>query len=217
MNIMIIGTGNMARGIGTRLLAGGHNVSLVGRAPGKAEVLAAQLRKVARRGATVTAIDDGLLSGEVVVLAVHYTVAVSIVQQYRDQLAGKIIIDITNPIDITTLEPVVAPTSSAAEEIAKIAPAGSKVVKAFNTTFAEMLVAGKVAGQSLDVFIATDDEAAEATVARLVRDGGLHPIIVGSLARARQLEGLALLGIALQFRLNTGFQTGWKLLMPGYA
>jgi predicted dinucleotide-binding enzyme len=81
------------------------------------------------------------------------------------------------------------------------------------SAFAEMLVAGQIAGQTLDVFIAADDEAAEATIAQLVRDGGLHPIIVGRLLRARQLEGLALLGISLQFRLNTAFQNGWKLPM----
>jgi NADPH-dependent F420 reductase len=217
MNITIIGTGNMARGIGTRLLAGGHSVSLVGRAPSKAEDLAAQLQETARNGATVTAVDGGVLPGKVVVLAVHYTAVAPIIQQYGDQLASKIIVDITNPIDFNTLEPIVAPGSSAAEEIAKIAPAGSKVVKAFNTTFAEMLVAGQVAGQPLDVFIATDDEATGATVAQLVRDGGLHPIDVGGLARAQQLEALALLGITLQFRLNTGFQTGWKLLLPQQA
>jgi 8-hydroxy-5-deazaflavin:NADPH oxidoreductase len=214
MNVTIIGTGNMARGIGTRLLAGGHSVGLVGHEPGKAEDLAAHLQEAARSGATVTAVDDGVLPSEVVVLAVPYTAAALIVQQYYDQLAGKIIIDITNPIDFNTLEPIVAPGNSAAEEIAKVAPAGSKVVKAFNTTFAEMLVAGQVAGQPLDVFIAGDDEAAKATVAQLVRHGGLHPIDVGMLARGQQLEGLALLGIMLQFRLNTGFQTGWKLLMP---
>jgi NADPH-dependent F420 reductase len=217
MNITIIGTGNMARGIGTRLLAAGHSISLLGHAPGKAEELAAQLKETARNGATITAVDGGVLAGEVVVLAVPYTAVGPIVQQYRNQLVGKIIVDITNPIDFTTLEPIVAPGSSAAEEIAKLAPAGSKVVKAFNTTFAEMLVAGEVAGQPLDVFIASDDEAAGATIAQLVRSGGLHPIDVGRLAWARQLEGLALLGITLQFRLNTGFQTGWKLLLPQQA
>jgi NADPH-dependent F420 reductase len=214
MNITIIGTGNMARGIGTRLLAGGHSVSLVGHQSGKAEHLAVQLRATAHNGATVTAVDGGVLAGEVVVLAVPYTAAASIVQQYGDQLADKIIVDITNPINFNALELIVAPGSSAAEEIAKVAPAGSKVVKAFNTTFAEMLVAGQVAGQPLDVFIAADDEAAAATVAQLVRDGGLHSIHVGRLSRAQQLEGLALLGITLQFRLNTNFQTGWKLLLP---
>lgn len=217
MNITIIGTGHMARGIGTRLLAGGHSVSLVGHEPGKAEELAARLREATRSGATVTAVDGGVLPGEVVVLAVHYSAVAPIVQQYRNQLTGKIIVDITNPINFATLEPIVAPGSSAAEEIAKVAPAGSKVVKAFNTTFAEMLVAGQVAGQPLDVFIAADDEVAGATVAQLVRDGGLHPIDVGRLAWAQQLEGLALLGITLQFRLNTGFQTGWKLLLPQQA
>jgi 8-hydroxy-5-deazaflavin:NADPH oxidoreductase len=217
MNISIIGTGNMARGIATRLLAGGHSVGLVGRDPAKAAELAAQLQHAARNGANVSAIDNGVLPDEVVVLATPYTAAAVILQQYHDKLAGKVIVDISNPINFNKPESIVAPGSSAAEEIAKSAPAGSRVVKAFNTTVAEMLVAGQVAGQPLDVFIASDDESATATIAQLVRDGGLHPIDVGRLAWARQLEGLALLGITLQFRLNTGFQTGWKLLMPGLA
>jgi 8-hydroxy-5-deazaflavin:NADPH oxidoreductase len=88
------------------------------------------------------------------------------------------------------------------------------VVKAFNTTFAPTLLAGQVAGEPLDVFIAGDDEDAKSTVATLVRDGGLRPIDAGALERSRQLEGLGLLGITLQGALGTQFGTAWKLVMP---
>jgi predicted dinucleotide-binding enzyme len=154
------------------------------------------------------------IDGEVVVLAVPYSAAASVVQQYGDGLAGKIVVDITNPVDFSTMSPAVAPGTSGAEEIAKAAPAGAKVVKAFNTTFAGTLGAGQVAGQPLDVFIAGDDADAKATISRLVEAGGLCAIDVGSLQRARQLEALGLLHMALQFTLNTGFQTTVKLLMP---
>jgi 8-hydroxy-5-deazaflavin:NADPH oxidoreductase len=87
-------------------------------------------------------------------------------------------------------------------------------VKAFNTTFAGTLVTGEVAGQTLDVFLAGDDEAAKETVTTLVQSGGLNVIDAGGLMRARQLEALGLLGITLQSRLNTGFGTAWKLVLP---
>lgn len=213
MNVSIIGTGNMARGIGTRLLAGGHTVTLIGRDTIETAELANQLRSAATKGATVKTLSFGNpIADEVVVLAVWYPSAALIVQQYEAQFAGKIIVDITNPLNETYDGLATAPGTSGAEEIAKVAPAGAKVVKAFNTTFAGTLVAGQVAGQPLDVFIAGDDETAKATVAQLVTDGGLRPIDVGPLHRARQLEGLGLLGITLQFKLNTNFMSAWKLL-----
>ncbi|MCW5853998.1 MAG: NAD(P)-binding domain-containing protein, partial [Anaerolineae bacterium] len=162
MNITIIGTGNMARGIATRALAGGHSVMLVGHEAGKAEGLANDLQGAAQGGASVqAATPDAPIASPVIVLAVPYPAAIPIVQQYSDELAGKIIVDITNPIDFSTMSPVVAGGTSGAEEIAEVAPAGARVVKAFNTTFAGTLVAGQVAGQPLDVFIAGDDAEAK--------------------------------------------------------
>ena len=79
------------------------------------------------------------------------------------------------------------------------------------------LVAGEVSGQPLDVLIAGDDDGAKATLAALVRARGLNPVDVGALDRARQLEVLGLLGITLQSRLNTGFGTAWKLVLPAAA
>jgi 8-hydroxy-5-deazaflavin:NADPH oxidoreductase len=86
------------------------------------------------------------------------------------------------------------------------------VVKAFNTTFSGTLVEGRVAGQPLDVLIAGDDDEAKEAVARLVRDGGLRAIDVGTLERAREVEGLGFLGIVLQQPLGLNFQSAWKLV-----
>ena len=212
MKVTIIGTGNMARGIGTHALAGGHAVTLVGTEAGKAEALATELQSAAQGGASVQASSGAALKGDVVVLAVPYAAAASIVQQYADQLAGKVIVDITNPVDFSTMSPAVAPGTSGAEEIAKAAPAGAKVVKAFNTTFAGTLIAGQVGGQPLDVFVAGDDADAKAAISELVSSGGLRAVDAGPLERARQLEALGLLHMAVQFTLNTGFQTTIKLL-----
>jgi len=214
MNVSIIGTGNMARGIGTRLLAGGHNVTLVGRDMVEANELANELRSNATNGASVTTTTFGNpIADEVVFLAVWYSAAAPIIQEYGTQFANKVIVDITNPLNDTYTGLATAPGTSAAEEIAKAAPRGAKVVKAFNTTFAGTLVAEEVAGQPLDVFIAGDDETAKATIAQLVKDGDLNAVDVGPLHRARQLEGLAFLGITLQSELNTNFMSAWKLLV----
>ncbi len=213
MNITIIGTGNMARGIGTRVLAGGNKVTLVGHEPGKAENLATELQSAAQSGASVRAASaDTSIDGDVIVLAVPYAAAAPIVQQYGDQLAGKIIVDITNPVDFTTMSPALPGDTSGAEEIAKAAPTGAKVVKAFNTTFAGTLVAGQVAGQPLDVFIAGDDDEAKNTISQLVSSAGLRAVDAGPLQRARQLEALGLLHMALQFTLNTGFGSAVKII-----
>jgi predicted dinucleotide-binding enzyme len=106
----------------------------------------------------------------------------------------------------------VAPGTSGAEEIAKAAPAGAKVVKAFNTTFAGTLVTGQVAGQPLDVLMAGDDADAKATVSQLISSGGLRAVDAGPLQRARQLEALGLVHMAVQSTLNTGFGSTVKII-----
>ena len=205
-SISILGSGNMARGIATRALAGGNGVQVLDREPDKSAALANELSGQVTSGR----IGDPL-SGEIVVLAVPYPAAAPLVTQYGDQLDGKIIIDITNPVDFATFDGLVTPTdSSAAEEIAKAAPAGVSVVKAFNTTFAGTLVTGQVAGQPLDVLIAGDNEDAKAAVAQLVEAGGLRPVDAGPLRRARQLEHAGFLHMALQQPLGTGFASALR-------
>lgn len=208
MNVTIIGTGNMGRGIATRLLAGGNEVTLLDSEVGKAEELARELGGSVSAGTVGDPIAD-----DVVVLAVPYEAVTPLVQQYGDALSGKVVVDITNPVDWQTFDGLVTPLdSSAAEEIEKAAPEGVRVVKAFNTTFAGTLVEGQVAGQPLDVFIAGDDSGAKETVAQLVRDGGLVAIDAGPLRRAQQLEGLGFLGMTLQQPLGLNFQSAWKLI-----
>jgi 8-hydroxy-5-deazaflavin:NADPH oxidoreductase len=183
MNVTIIGAGNMERGIGHRLVAGGHDVTVVDRDPEEAGRLTEELRGAAQAGATVEAAGPGAqLHGEVVILAVYYPGSLEIARELGDRLAGKVV-DISNPLNQTFDALATAPSTSAAEEVAATMPAGTNVVKAFNTTFSGTLVEGEVAGQPLDVLIAGDDEEAKETVAQLVRDGGLRAIDVGPLER----------------------------------
>jgi predicted dinucleotide-binding enzyme len=104
-----------------------------------------------------------------------------------------------------------APGSSSAEEVQQLVPRGTPVVKAFNTTFAGTLVEGEVAGQQLDVLIASDDDEAKRKVSQLVSDAGLRPVDVGALSRAQQLEQLGFLHISLQQPLGLGFGSTVKL------
>jgi 8-hydroxy-5-deazaflavin:NADPH oxidoreductase len=213
MNVTIIGAGNMGRGIRHVLMRGGHSVTIVDRDPEEAEQLAEELRSVAEGGATVEAAGPGAeLRGEVVILAVYYPGALETARELSDRLAGKVVVDISNPLNQTFDGLATAPGTSAAEEVAATMPAGTRVVKAFNTTFSGTLVEGQVAGQPLDVLIAGDDEGAKETVVQLVRDGGLRAIDVGPLERARHLEGLGFLGMMLQQLLGLNFQSAWKLI-----
>ena len=179
MEITIIGTGNMARGIATRLLAGSHAVTLVGTSSEKARTLAGEL------SGDVRAAEIGdRLQGDVVVLAIPYTAVDDVLGAYAGQLDGKVVVDITNPVDFSAFTLLHPGAGSAAQEIAGKAP-GARVVKAFNTTFAGTLLEGRVADQPVDVLIASDDEGAKETVGTLVNDGGLRAIDAGPLARAR--------------------------------
>jgi 8-hydroxy-5-deazaflavin:NADPH oxidoreductase len=207
--VTIVGAGNMGRGIGTRVAAGGHQVEIVDRDPAQAEQLAKEL------GGSATALDPGAPFGEVVVFAVYYPGIKDAVRQYADQLAGKAVVDITNPVDTQTWDRLATPPgTSSAEEVQQLVPQGTPVVKAFNTTFAGTLVAGEVNGQQLDVLIAGDDEAAKDKVSQLATDGGLRPIDVGPLGRAQQLEQLGFLNISLQQPLGLNFGSAIKFVMP---
>ena len=213
MNITIIGAGNMGRGIGTRAAAGGHSVTFVDANPEVAEKTAAEVRTAAKNGAKVStaSLGDAEL-GDVVVLAVWYGTNIELAKQLGTKLAGKVVVDIANPLNATFDGLATAPESSSAEDLAKAIANGAKVVKAFNTTYAGTLVAGQVAGQPLEVFIAGDDTDAKAKVVQLVTDGGMRAIDAGPLSRARQIEGMQLLHIVLRGTLGTNWGSALKIV-----
>lgn len=122
-------------------------------------------------------------------------------------------VDIANPIDFETMDGLaIPPDTSSAEKTAKLVPSGTPVVKAFNTVFARVLEKGEVAGQMVDVFIAGDEADAKQKVTSLVESGGLRPIDVGPLRRARQLEQFEFLHITIQEPLGLGYASAIEIL-----
>jgi predicted dinucleotide-binding enzyme len=187
-NISIIGTGNMASALAGRALAGGNAVEIIGRDPVKAKASAAALD-----GATAGSVP----AGDFVVLAVPYASAAAVIGQYGDALRGKVIVDITNPINPDLSGFLIPEGTSGAQEIAKAAPAGAHVVKAFNTLPSDVLTAGSAEGRPLDVFLAGDDAEAKEDVSAFIGSMKMRPLDTGQLSMARALENATLLHLGL--------------------
>jgi 8-hydroxy-5-deazaflavin:NADPH oxidoreductase len=213
MNVTLIGAGNMGRGIGHRVVAGGHSVTIVDSNPESAQNLATELKAVAKAGVKidVSTMEDVQI-GDMVILALWYGVNLDVAKKLGSKLAGKIVVDIANPLNASYDGLATAPDSSSAEDLAKVVPMDARVVKAFNTTFAGTLLDGSVAGYPLDVFIAGDDLNAKARVSQLVTDGGMRAVDTGPLHRARQIEGMQLLQIVLQGSLGTNWMSSIKII-----
>ena len=186
-NITIIGTGNMARTIGTLAVAGGNTVEVMGRDQSKADDLAKAL------GGGATAGKWGAVpAGDIVITALLYDGVVPVVVEYGDALAGKVIVDISNPFNATFDGLAHSEETSIAQEVAKVAPAGASVVKAFNTIFRNVLEKGRP-----NVFIAGDSAQAKASVKAFIESIGLRPLDVGGLKMAHWLEGVGVVTVGL--------------------
>lgn len=214
MEISIIGTGPMAAGTAARLVAGGHSVELLGRRPEATEQLADELRATDGAATVSTAPLGSVPGGTVILLAVPYDAIDEVLAPLDGQLAGRVLVDMSNPVDWNTMDSLVVPAgSSAAEQIqASEAAAGATVVKAFNTVFAANLKDGEGGGQVLDVLIAGDDGTAKTTLSELVTDAGMRPVDVGPLRRARELEAIQLLHITMQRSLAKPWSSAIRLL-----
>jgi 8-hydroxy-5-deazaflavin:NADPH oxidoreductase len=187
-HVSIIGTGNMGTAISGVVTAGGNTVELFG------------------SGDT-----DKPVTGDVVLLAVYYGTIADVVAQRGEQLAGKIVVDISNPLDVETFDSLVVPAdSSAAAELAAALPR-SRVLKAFNTTFAATLAAGTVGGIPTTVLIAGDDDDAKSQLREIVTAGGLRAVDAGSLRRAREMEALGFLQITLAAREQIPWTGGFAV------
>lgn len=186
--ISIIGSGTMAAAIGDRIAKAGHSVEVISRDPAKAKALADRLAAGATTGGY-----GATPSGDIVILAVPYSGAAAAVADFGETLAGKVIIDVANPV-ASDLSGLVTPHgSSGAEETAKALPAGAHVVKGLNTIFGHVLAKGG----HLDAFIAGDDPEAKALVLTFFESLGLRPFDVGGLKMAQTLEALGLMMIGL--------------------
>jgi predicted dinucleotide-binding enzyme len=187
-SISIIGSGNMAGAIGSLALAGGNTVEVIGRDAAKSTALAKELGVGATAGTFGSA-----PAGDIVILAVLADGAVPAVQEFGNALAGKIIVDITNPFDATGTGLAVPHETSVAQMVAEAAPASVHVVKAFNTLFRHVLADGG----TVDVFMAGDDAQAKARVSAFIESLGLRPRDTGDLSMAHWLEGAGLLTMGL--------------------
>jgi 8-hydroxy-5-deazaflavin:NADPH oxidoreductase len=193
--ITIIGSGNMATAIGTRAAKHGHTIELMSRNTAKAQALADQIG----HGTTVGTF-GARPAGDIVILAVLYSGAVEVVAHYGDALAGKILVDITNPFNAEASGLVTTPGNSVSEQIAAAAPEGAHVVKAFNMLFRGVLADDK----PVDVFFAGDGAEAKARFAAFLESLDMRPLDAGGLDMAHTLEwaGILLMGLA---RNGAGF------------
>lgn len=180
--VSILGTGNMGPAIASVVERGGNTAQLLGSSD-----------------------TDQAVTGDIVVLAVPYPAVEEVLAQRGEQLAGKVVVDITNPLNFETFDSLTVPAdSSAAAEIAAALPS-SRVVKAFNTNFAATLASGTIGDQPTTVLVAGDDAEAKSLVSDVVTAGGLRALDAGSLQRARELEAIGF----LQITLAAGEKIAW--------
>jgi predicted dinucleotide-binding enzyme len=193
--ISIIGSGNMATAIGTRAAKHGHTVELMSRNTAKAQALADQIGSAATVGTF-----GARPAGDIVIVAVLYTGAVDVVAQYGDALAGKILVDITNPFNADLSGLTTTARNSVSEQMAAAAPEGAHVVKALNSVFRGVLTEDK----PLDAFFAGDSAEAKARFAAFLESVDIRPLDAGGLEMAHALEwaGILLVGLA---RNGAGF------------
>lgn len=199
MNITLIGTGNMGSALAKQLTRAGHAVRITARDLAKAQALAA-----ANPGAVAAAPADALAGSDVVIVATGYADAVPALHSLGS-LAGKVVIDITNPLTADFMGLTLGHDTSAAEEIARAVPE-AEVVKAFNTLFAQVLADGPrfANGQIAPVFFASDSERAKQTTKALIESLGFTAVDAGPLKNARYLEPLAALNIYLGYGAGLG-------------
>ena len=202
--IGIIGAGNMGSAFATRLAAAGHDVTIT------ATDFAHAQRAATTAGANARAVrpDEIARDADLLILAVPYAAAADALRGAGD-VAGKAVVDISNPVtpDYSALS--LGFSTSAAEEIQKVVPT-ARVVKAFNTIFAQVLGAAP-GGTRAQVFYAGDDADAKAAVRALIESASFEAVDAGPLANARQLEPLGFLNIYFGYGAGrgTGIAPAW--------
>lgn len=208
MKIGIVGKGNVGSTLGKVWAARGHEVMFGVRDPESAEVQA--LLTASGPQARAGSVDEAAAFGEVILLAVPWGAAQTVVRSAGD-LRGKILVDATNPLAPGLAGLEVGLDTSAGELVAGWAP-GARVVKAFNSTGAGNMADPNYGDHAATMFLAADDAEAKAVVTRLGEDAGFEMIDAGPLANARLLEPLAMLWISLAYRRGFGPNFAFKVL-----
>ena len=200
MKIAILGTGNVGKAL-WKGLSKKHEVKFGSRNPIPSKVNCAE----------VLHLSDAAKWADVVIAAVPYRAMRDVVEKAgNENLKGKVVIDVSNTLDESGAQAVVF-SSSAAEELSKMLP-GAKVVKAFNTVFAENMGSGSVGAHKLTLFIAGDDKSAKGIVEGIGKDIGFEPVDVGPLMTARYIEPMGLALISMGFMQRMGTRIGISLV-----
>ena len=203
MKVAIIGAGNVGKALGTSLARAGHQVTISASTPESAKAAAHEIGAGSADSAA-SAVRDA----SVIILAIPYTAGAAVAAEIADQMAGRTVIDVTNPIrpDFSGL----ATDTSAAEEFQRHMP-DAHVVKAFNTVFASNQADPSAAAAPIDGYVAGDDADAKREVMSLVESIGLKPLDVGPLSSARYLEGMAYVNIGLNAQNGWSWTSAWHL------
>jgi 8-hydroxy-5-deazaflavin:NADPH oxidoreductase len=203
-SISIIGSGKMSAAMAEVAARAGADIQIIRRSTASSSG--------DRPDVTYASLGDDL-TGSLVVLAVPYAAYPSILDHYRDRLGDKVVIDISNPIDFTTYDELTVPAdSSTAAELARQLPEGTAVVKAFNVNLGDTLTTGTNGTTVTTVLFAGDYAEAKIAVADLIEASGLRAVDVGPLSRARELEAMGFLQIALAALGKTRNDSGFTLL-----
>ena len=207
MKVAIIGSGNVGKALASSAKKAGHNVIISSRHEENAQEVAKATNTHA-----ASSNQEAVKDADLVILAVPTDKVDEVVGALSPDLDGKVVIDVSNRVDMNDPGKTLDGTSKA-EQIQKRVPK-AHVVKAFNYAFASRMADPKVNGSRLDGFVAGDDEAAKKQALEFVKSIGFRPIDAGPLVMARALEGMAALNISLQIRNNWPWQNGWKLAGP---
>jgi 8-hydroxy-5-deazaflavin:NADPH oxidoreductase len=207
MRIAILGAGNVGTAVAAKATEAGHDVVVTAASADHAE------KAVAGTGARAAGSNaEAVRDAEVVVLAVPHTAVAAIAAELGEELAGKIVVDATNPLNESFSDLVTAGVS-AGEQLQSRLP-DAYVVKAFNTIFAGRHANPEEGGEPLDAFIAGDNGPAKESVGALASSLGYRVIDAGGLRMARSLEEMAFLNITLNAVNGWSWQSGWKLVGP---
>ena len=212
--IAVIGaTGSMGSAISKSLSKGNYKLLLFSREMDKVNALVKNIKTV-HPEADVEGIEcpvNASWEADIIIAAVPYSAQKDVANKIKEVANQKIVISIANPLNESYNGLLTGSDTSAAEELQKLLP-GSKVVKAFNTTFASDFSSPVIDGKQVDAFIAGNDEDALEEVSEIVTTAGFNPVIAGDLPMSRTLESMQLLMIRLGIKYNYNWLAGWKIL-----
>ena len=212
--ITVIGaTGNMGSAISKSLSKGNYRLLLCSDDKGKVREIINDIKR-SNPSADAEVIDcsaQASWEADIIIAAVPFQAEKEVAEKIKEVANQKIVISIANPLNDTYDGLLTSPDTSAAEELQKLLP-NSKVIKAFNTSFAANFLTPVINGKQADAFIAGNDEDALQIVSVLVGTAGFNPIVAGNLSVSRTLENMQLLLIQLGMKYNYNWLAGWKIL-----